>query len=468
MRVFRLLFLLLFLPGAVFGQNLVPNPGFEQKKALACSFISRPDNLSNYLTDWYAPTGGTSDVWSSDPGLSTTCSQYLSPTALPVHDGNQCIGLYTYVTGSSSFSYREYAQVRLKQPLVKGKAYRAEMWVLLFDYTPPNPSEGVTSNTATNNLGMHFSKDSLVLREVAFRFGSVLNYKPQVNQTQVLQERLKWVPVSGCFIADEAYEYLTVGNFFEDAQTQAASFATAPRNRLAYYLIDDVSVEPVTAGPPAVRLGADTTLCAPQTLALALTDTAGTTYRWQDGSTQARYTVRQSGIYWVTATRGRCIAYDSIQVRVEPRVSLPPDTLLCKGEQLTLSVSHPIGRYAWNTGSTEARITVAEAGTYAVRVPSDFCALTDTVRIAFADCPGQVPNVFTPNGDGKNDTFFIPNIDLLPWRLEIYNRWGRLIYKADAYANDWAGQNQPAGLYYYLLRSRELNRDLKGWVELLR
>lgn len=68
----------------------------------------------------------------------------------------------------------------------------------------------------------------------------------------------------------------------------------------------------------------------------------------------------------------------------------------------------------------------------------------------------QPANVFTPNGDGINDTFRIPN-----WppedcqneflKIEIYNRWGKLVFQSDRKDFEWDGKGFPSGVYYYTI-----------------
>lgn len=82
-----------------------------------------------------------------------------------------------------------------------------------------------------------------------------------------------------------------------------------------------------------------------------------------------------------------------------------------------------------------------------------------------------IPNVFTPNGDGVNDSFKIRN--LLPNNadLEIFNRWGTKMYEEINYTNNWTANELPDGLYYYLLKFRKLDKSIttfKGWVNIIR
>lgn len=63
------------------------------------------------------------------------------------------------------------------------------------------------------------------------------------------------------------------------------------------------------------------------------------------------------------------------------------------------------------------------------------------------------PGAFTPNEDGVNDNFVIKNLEKYPdSQLQIFNRWGNVVYQATGYRNDWDGRNAPDGTYYYILK----------------
>lgn len=82
-----------------------------------------------------------------------------------------------------------------------------------------------------------------------------------------------------------------------------------------------------------------------------------------------------------------------------------------------------------------------------------------------------IPNVITPNGDGKNDQFRIIDISRYPnSSLFIYNRWGNMVYQSKNYRNDWDGRGLNEGTYYYLLKLKTPTGEqtYKGWIELLR
>jgi gliding motility-associated-like protein/uncharacterized repeat protein (TIGR01451 family) len=86
--------------------------------------------------------------------------------------------------------------------------------------------------------------------------------------------------------------------------------------------------------------------------------------------------------------------------------------------------------------------------------------------------PLVIPNVFTPNGDGKNDTFFIPGLDTYTnSELTIINRWGNTVYQNKNYQNDWTGENMVEGTYFYVLKVHTRNGEFisyRGYLTLLR
>lgn len=84
----------------------------------------------------------------------------------------------------------------------------------------------------------------------------------------------------------------------------------------------------------------------------------------------------------------------------------------------------------------------------------------------------NIPNVFTPNGDGINDTFEITGLSDYPDNeLTIFNRWGNTIYHKQGYLNDWTGNGLNEGTYYYVLQVKDnsgQSETYKGYLTLLR
>ena len=88
-----------------------------------------------------------------------------------------------------------------------------------------------------------------------------------------------------------------------------------------------------------------------------------------------------------------------------------------------------------------------------------------------------MPNVFTPDGDGINDLFKAQGIDIIEFRMEIFDRWGELIYISNSIDDGWNGSSPdsdyyaPSGTYPYRIVAREHTGEvfeLKGMVTLIR
>jgi gliding motility-associated-like protein len=207
-------------------------------------------------------------------------------------------------------------------------------------------------------------------------------------------------------------------------------------------------------------LGNDTVICPGDQLLLDAS-IPGATYRWQDGSSEATLTVNEAGTFSVAITKGSCTSHDSIQVNIEdPHMELASqDTLICAGSLITLHADAvPVSNYLWNTGQTSDSIIVTKTGTYSVTATNICGTLSDSVTLTFEDCscPAFIPNVFSPNGDGKNERFEIKiSCQVLQFDLSIYNRYGQRIYHTSDPQSGWDGQYKGApsdmGTYFYYL-----------------
>jgi gliding motility-associated-like protein len=105
------------------------------------------------------------------------------------------------------------------------------------------------------------------------------------------------------------------------------------------------------------------------------------------------------------------------------------------------------------------------AGTYEVRLRDALgCEKIYSVDIAM-ETGLLVPNIFTPNNDGFNDVFYIRNLP--PGSsLVITNRWGKEVYSAKDYQNDWDAGDTSDGIYYFKLDMPA--QSMTGWLEIAR
>jgi gliding motility-associated-like protein len=227
------------------------------------------------------------------------------------------------------------------------------------------------------------------------------------------------------------------------------------------------------SAPPAVSLAPQRrVLCLGDSLLLNVAPVAGVQYRWQDGTAGPMYRVRRPGTYRVQAISAQgCVATDSVEVSAAqlPQVSLGPDTIVCAtAPPVVLRPSaQPAGTtYRWQDGSTQADYTARQAGIYWVEVRNtNGCQTRAQIRVQWQECPALIPNIITPNGDGRNDTWVLQGLNPTEWALTIYSRWGLLVYQTTAYDNEWQALGLPTGVYYYRLQHRTTAQQYRGWVE---
>ena len=231
-------------------------------------------------------------------------------------------------------------------------------------------------------------------------------------------------------------------------------------------------------------LGPDTVLCPGDTLVLnAYREGAG--YLWQDGSTQATFTVTVPGTYIVQWAHPDCTwAPDTVVVGMvqQPATGLGGTMELCKDESLLLGLAPvPGAAYTWSDGSTAMPRTVDSTGVFTLFTTVGQCVFTDSVEVMWAHCEHRVefPNVFTPNGDASNATFRpIAFIGVQQSWFSVYNRWGQLVYRINGAEPDWNGLSQaglpvPDGVYFWILEYTlvqvpDAMMKLHGSVHLLR
>ncbi|GIV42269.1 MAG: hypothetical protein KatS3mg034_1579 [Vicingaceae bacterium] len=175
------------------------------------------------------------------------------------------------------------------------------------------------------------------------------------------------------------------------------------------------------------------------------------------------------------AENGLCKDTDTVCVNIRPLpwVDAGPDKNVIAGNSTTIqaTASGTGISYVWspdqwlNTNNGPVVISTPEQDImYYVTVTDMYgCSNIDSVKVKII--PKIVfPDGISPNGDGKNDVWIIDNIHEYPNNIvEIYNRWGELLFRAQPYQNNWDGTYKgkplPVGTYYYIIN---LNEDGAG------
>jgi len=219
------------------------------------------------------------------------------------------------------------------------------------------------------------------------------------------------------------------------------------------------------------------------------TDNAsGVTYAWSPNvGTGASVSGLSPGVYSVVVTSADLCTADSTFTISEPDIitvimidSVGSECGEANGS-LTVSASGGQGgfTYAWSNGNSGATNNDIDAGNYTVTVTDAVgCTIDEVFDLGCTELiPIVIPQLITPNGDGKNDIWIIQNIEQYPEiKVWVYNRWGNLVHQAQPYLNDWNGSYTqggdvngplPAATYFYLIDTNKKSQDpYKGYLEI--
>lgn len=186
------------------------------------------------------------------------------------------------------------------------------------------------------------------------------------------------------------------------------------------------------------------------------------------------------GEYGVMVTVDGCEFYQSVVVTEKTDVPAIDLSAGCEENNYIIAVVNtqvfPNATYEWTgpdgffSTDTSINVTGLPLGIYEVTVTdADGCKVYNAEEVLSTEC--MIPKGVSPNGDGMNDTFDLSNFNVS--NLQIFNRYGRVVYEANDYTNQWYGQTTddsellPSATYYYVITF--VGGDKKtGWVYLNR
>jgi gliding motility-associated-like protein len=200
--------------------------------------------------------------------------------------------------------------------------------------------------------------------------------------------------------------------------------------------------------------------------------------------TPATAGVGQFPIKYTYTTASGCIdtASQIITVLANPKVDAGPNLFILEGGSATtrataegsnLSYVWSPGTYLNSTTILNPLITPTADITYKLTVTSTGgCSATDEIFVKVLVSP-EVPNAFSPNKDGINDTWNIQYLETYPGAvIEVFNRYGQVVFKSIGYNKQWDGTlnggNLPVGVYYYIINPKNGRKPLTGSVTILR
>ena len=158
------------------------------------------------------------------------------------------------------------------------------------------------------------------------------------------------------------------------------------------------------------------------------------------------------------------------------------DTLICSGAEAIIDIQkaegstynfNPITLFADTTGTIQGLTLTQSTEIMVLETNLHNCKNWDTIRIQVENCfDGDIVGVFSPNGDGQNDTWVIRGLDGLSNYVEVYNRWGELLVSFFNYRNNWKGNTEngdlPDGVYYYQIRVDGYSKPFTGTITIVR
>ena len=209
---------------------------------------------------------------------------------------------------------------------------------------------------------------------------------------------------------------------------------------------------------------------------------------------------QNSGTYTFTPDAGQCAIAATLDVEVNPipTVIVRADTALFDGDTMPAAIfsGTPSGViFNWTNSNTAIGLAASGTGNIpaftAINMGNDPITATITVTPVIGGCSGTprsyiitvkplnkdvfVPNVFSPNADGKNDKLFVYGNYIVKLDMRIFNQWGEQIVYINSLNQGWDGTHrgkpQPVGVYVYALKAVMTDGrtvQLKGSITLLR
>ncbi|MFN2396067.1 MAG: gliding motility-associated C-terminal domain-containing protein [Bacteroidales bacterium] len=216
------------------------------------------------------------------------------------------------------------------------------------------------------------------------------------------------------------------------------------------------------------------------------------TYLWSNGETSQNIYNMAAGLYsLLTEDVNGCTLETEFEIN-------EPDPLVITNIEITGTIcitdetgvitfdingGVPPYSYLWSNGSTEPHLINVVSGDYSVEITdSNGCTLNYDFYIPYEtdECDITTSQGFSPNGDGFNDFWIIDGITAYPQNtVQVFNRWGTLVYEATPYENDWdavpnrgrifdSSGKLPAGTYYYLITLEPGGEIITGWIYIAR
>lgn len=216
-------------------KNLIPNPSFEVFSDTPFNWYYNGQHFTEIVKFWSSPTPASPDAYGPKVPIPEKWAAKGFGKMDP-HTGKKMVGITVYGCKKGKPHCREYIQIRLAEPMVIGQEYELSHWIA-----------HLTGSLYVNNVGILFSKD-----EVSHVLDVRLEHKPQIYAEDIIEpSRGTWKKLTYKYKADDEYEFITIGNFSPDIETDFL-YTQDNQFKYAYYYLDDIKLskeEPILPVP---------------------------------------------------------------------------------------------------------------------------------------------------------------------------------------------------------------------------
>ena len=500
--------------------SLIPNPSFDTLFSNPCtSGIDGYNGLE--LTGWIPLTYPIpliclnscskfvipdDDILNYILGNQNAYFAELPTVPQPIPNGSGIIAVYDWAydfqVGGDTPYHKSYAAAGLTNELYKDSLYRLDFFVGFGGRSNNNRDYFIVRGPLIITLPPQYSKSP----EAFTLYGNPKLMNPQINSSGCPAGYNGWIPLGSVIVKSDTPSWVKTSIQFKPTE-DISSIAIGPSCDTIYqqrgdttgskyaYFLDDLQFYKADAVIPVVSLGAGSYCDSTVTLQVQPASLASMYHiNWFkndsliQGENSTAISVNNNqygqGFYQCELQNNSvCINSDSFYVYRIPTPSTlglgAEDTIACEGDTVLLNAYlDSSATYLWQNGSSLPFFMATANGAYNVTISNVCGAAILQKNITFKKCYYEifVPNAFTPNGNGVNDTFKpLYYYEPKKFSINIYNRYGQLLFSSVDPGKAWDGryksEMQPAGVYVWLIEFTDykgISHSQKGTVVLIR
>jgi gliding motility-associated-like protein len=479
-------------------------------------------NFNNADLEGTVGMSSTPQSWYTVSYSDVTCLAYSNMTATPDLTGTQgpipAIGISgipqsgnTFISGLISESTGTFHHEGIRQTVtgfVPGKSYTISFYQTVVkqnNQLDPSGSWAVYIDTtlagisSPSNSSLTFDNQSLQWEERSVSFDATnsthsIKFLPMDddNSQAVPYEglrmgidQLKLTPDSSHIFHDTicvgelatvwasgADQYYWVPlNDTSNVLSYDSTLTISPDSTAHYLCINNLDTNLATVTvlhPPTLDLGVDHYLCQGDTALIIPEVYNASRHLWNDGSSGFNLITHVGGMHWMIAENTCGTVTDSVGIHIDSiqSVDYSSTSTECSHDPILLNIPYPGAQIEWNDGSSDTQLFADQSGTYWAEISNQCGSSIHEFNIEYVHCSAllEMPNVFSPNGDGVNE-FYVPihQEHITDYYLIILNRWGEVIFESTDIVLGWNGliQGQPAseGVYFWQVNYSNPSED---------